>query len=280
MIGATRHFLTVVALSAIPCALDAQFRPARTLDYLFVTGASDARALWVNPAGLAVLPEASVMGEFVLERPDDETRLAQWTIGLNSRGFSLGYRRDRFENENNMGTLRFGLGLPFTQGTLGVGFSWYSAEGDDARDVDVGALYGLAPSLNVAATMRHIGRPTVNGVPLPITFAGGVHWAGLQGVLQLQAEGQAMEDRRAGESGWDLAYRGGAIITIPQISLTLLGNVDVSSDFNIDHVHFGFAVGGRTSATAVATAMSRMGDPVLNAVSATGVASNVLLGQR
>ena len=73
----------------------AQTLPARSGDYLFVTNAVDARALWVNPAGLGVVPEASIMGEFSLTPGGGDVRLAQYTVGLNSRGFSIGYRRNR-----------------------------------------------------------------------------------------------------------------------------------------------------------------------------------------
>jgi len=55
----------------------AQSFAPRSADYMFAATASDARAIWVNPAGLAVVPEASLFGEFVLQRPiDQDTRLS------------------------------------------------------------------------------------------------------------------------------------------------------------------------------------------------------------
>lgn len=272
--------IALVAASAFPNASEAQYRQARTMDYVFTTGASDARAVWVNPAGLVVLPEASIMGEIVADRPNDETRFAQWTIGLNSRGFALAYRHDRFSDNTSMGTVRFGLGMPFTRGTVGIGVSWYRVAGDDARDLDIGAMYGLAGSLNAAAVARHIGRPTVNGVPLPLTLAGGLHWAGLRGVLQLQAEAIGAERRVPDVSGFDLGYRGGAILTAPQFPVTVLASIDFSSNLNFDGLHVGIAVGGRSNVTAVGTGVSRAGDPAFAAASVTGVASNVLLGRQ
>lgn len=281
MTGPARNILVaLLGAVAFPHASEAQFRPARTLDYVFATGASDARAVWVNPAGLSVLPEASIMGEIVAERPDDETHFAQWTIGLNSRGFALAYRHDRFPGDSSMGTLRFGIGLPFTNGTVGFGASWYRVAGDDARDFDIGAMYGVTGSLNAAAVARHIGRPTVNGVPLPLTFAGGLHWAGLRGTLQLQAEGIAAERRVPGASGFDVGYRGGAILSLPRFPVTVLASIDLASDLEFNRLHIGIAVGGRNNVTAVGTGVSRAGDPTVAAASVTGVASNLLLGQR
>ena len=108
---------------------------SRSADYLFAASATDARALWVNPAGLAASLEASVMAEIAVERPvDGGLRWAQWAAALNSRGFSLGYQRDRFEDGPSTGTLRFGLALPFPRGAVGAAFSFYSGNAIDTTN--------------------------------------------------------------------------------------------------------------------------------------------------
>ena len=61
-------------------AVGQTFAP-RSLDYLFAATANDARAIWVNPAGLAIVSEASIMAELVVHRsPDADLRLSQLSM--------------------------------------------------------------------------------------------------------------------------------------------------------------------------------------------------------
>jgi len=74
-----------------------QVAPNRSTQYLHPTEVSDARALWVNPAGLALFPEASLNLDVTVGDPGAKGRLRQFTLGLNSRGLSFGYQRDVFD---------------------------------------------------------------------------------------------------------------------------------------------------------------------------------------
>ena len=161
-------------------AASGQSERSRSGDYLFASTAADARALWVNPAGLAVSMEASVLAEFVLQRPvDGDLRLAQWTLGFNSRGFSIGYQRDRFDEDPNTGAFRFGLSLPFRRGAIGAAFTFYRGNAVDSttdRGIDFGARYRLIPPLELGLVLRNVGRPVLRDVQAPLTGVLSAAW--------------------------------------------------------------------------------------------------------
>ena len=90
--------LTTLALA--PSALAAQAGTPLSAAYAFVASVDDTRALWVNPGGLAAVPEYSLAGGFVLDRfATGSFRLAQWSLGFNSRGLAFGYQRDRLPDD-------------------------------------------------------------------------------------------------------------------------------------------------------------------------------------
>jgi hypothetical protein len=68
-----RIFILFTLVSALGAGrLCAQAVPARSADYLFLATASDARATWVNPAGPATAPTASIAAELVFDRQETE----------------------------------------------------------------------------------------------------------------------------------------------------------------------------------------------------------------
>src|SRR5689334_8018425 len=105
--------LTAAALTAQPPSrLAAQLvAPNRALAYLFPTDAQDARAIWVNPAGLGIQHEASIYGELAVGDPGANGKLRQMNVGFNSRGLSFSYQRDIFDNGQRGSTIRLGLGV-------------------------------------------------------------------------------------------------------------------------------------------------------------------------
>lgn len=272
----------VVALFGVAHHVQAQVHGARSESYLFLTGAWDARALWINPAGLAVLPEASIMGEFRIDREetDGDVRLGQWSVGFNSRGFSVGYQRDRFGNDVAGGTLRAGLGIPFSRGALGAALTWYRGTGDNASDLDLGVLVTPIRNVRVGATLRHIGRPAVRDSLLPISIAGGASWTVLGGKVVTTGEVRAAERRVPDESGFEMGYRGGGQLTLGrQFPVTILATVDLGSNGKVDRFNLGIGLGALYRLVGVATTVSREGSPELGSVSLTGVASNLLVGR-
>jgi len=257
-------------------------RPARSADYLFVTNVSDVRANWVNPAGLAVLPEASVFAELVVEHTlSQNLRLAQYSVGFSSRGLSVAYQRDRFETDSSTSVFRVGYGLPIPRGAIGFATSWYGAPGDNQRGLDLGIMYGIIPRLTLGATARNIGRPEVGTAgELPIVLTGGAQLALLGGRLQLAAQGNATE-RLGPATGYDNTYRGGINLVLPtRRPIVIVGAADLASNFRIDRLHLGFAIGGRTHVAAIGTGISRNNTSQLDRLSVTGVASNTTLRGR
>ena len=129
----------LVAIACLAAPGDAQqLRQSRAAEYMFVTNVADARALWLNPAGLGALPEASLFGEFVIDRANGNTQLGQWNISFNSRGFSAGWEKNMFESDSSYSVLRLGTGIPFPGGAFGLTLASYFQPGPNSRSVGAG----------------------------------------------------------------------------------------------------------------------------------------------
>ncbi len=251
----------------------------RSRDYLFLTNVADARALWVNPAGLALVPEASLFGELTVRRISGETRLEQYSLGLNSRGVSIGYQRNRFEGESAVGILRAGLGVPFRGGTFGVAASRYSQDSTKSYEADLGLIFVPNVRVQLGLAVRHIGRPSVRLAKLPITTVGAAQLT--TSIVQVAWETLAAERLALGESGLDFAHRVGARVAFPaRLPVILLGSLDLGSNMRIDRFHFGFSIGGTRQITSVTSAVSRNNSLVFEQISATFVAINPLTVNR
>ena len=257
----------------------AQSMSARSQDYLFLTNVADVRALWVNPAGLALVTEASIIGELVFERLAGDLRVEQYTLGFNSRGVSIGYQRNRLVGENPVSTLRTGFGLPFRGGSLGVVFSRHRQDSTKSHGVDFGLLYVPSVAVQLGLAVRHVGRPTVRGANLPITTLGAAQMT--LSVLQLTWETAAAERLEPDNSGFDFTHRAGVRLAIlKQLPLMLIGAVDLASNVRIDRLNVGFSIGRARQLTSIGSAVSRNNSPVFEHFSATFVASQPLSGPR
>jgi len=228
-----------------------------------------------------VLPEASLMGEVVVERlANDDLHMAQFSFGLNSRGFSLAYQRDAFDTGPSSSILRLGTGLPFSRGAIGVALSWYGVEGPNSRDGDLGVMYGMSRITTLGFTVRHIGRARIGDTKMPLTFTGAGNLGLLGGRLQLAAQAQAAETADPDDSGYDLLYAGTGRLVIPaRRPITVLAVAAVTSDFVLDRLHIGVAIGGRSNVALVGTMLNRSGTLSVDRASLTGVASNPLAGR-
>ncbi len=264
--------LTAVAVILLNGPLSAQAVPSRSLAYLFTTLVDDVRALWVNPAGLAKVREASIMVEAVFDKPElGDVRLAQWTLGFNTRGLSVGYQRDRLQSDSANQLLRIGLARPFRRGSFGVDLSFYwSNESEQA--LNVGLNYRLLPSLDGSLVVRNIGQPVIRSVKIPVTGVAGLGWSGAGGAVQLAAEMLASD--RIDVSGVDMSYRAGARFATPEpIPIAALLAVSLGSDIAVDRWFLGLAVGGSRRAVVGGTFLSGQSSG-LDIVSATGLATD------
>lgn len=175
---ALRRVLGAALLSTVfglPVA--AQVAPNRATAYLHPTNASDARAVWVNPAGLGVLREASVYAELAVNDPGAAGRLRQVNAGFNARGLSFGYQRDVFDGGARAHTYR--VGLAGGSGNLAAGLAIARYRGTNttpATGWDLGVVYAWRPALVVGGVIADIGQPSIRGVEKRVTFVPGFTW--------------------------------------------------------------------------------------------------------
>jgi len=194
--------------TALAAPLSAQLPAPRSGDYLFATGTDDVRAMWVNPAGLA-RPVASLFAELAGARAiDGGWRVGQYSIGLSSRNTAFSYRRDRFEGQPGIGTLRVAAGFGFNQLSLGTGVELHQSR----RSWDVGLQFYPAPRVILGAVLRNIGRPVVLGAALRLTGVASVSARLGRGAL-VSMDAVGVERRPA--PGYDRVYRAGAQILLP-----------------------------------------------------------------
>ncbi len=256
----------------------AQAVRARSGDYLFVTTAHDARSMWVNPAGLAIFNKASIMGEIVAGRPaGGGLRLSQWTVGLNSRGFALGYQRDRFAAGSGSSTFRFAVGLRFRRGALGGAYSMYRA-GTTDRGGDIGLRYHLSDVLEAGVVLRNIGRPFIHDSLSSLKWVAGLGWIPVPHLVRIAAEARFTE--RVGESGYDSAYRAGIHLTTRgRLPIGATAALDLGSGFRLNAFTVGIVVGGTDQVVALGSAVRAPSAAArFDRFSLTGVASREPLG--
>ena len=172
------YLLTVLSQPIGPSAhLSAQqVAPNRATGYLFPTDVHDARAIWVNPAGLAVLREASVYAELGVGDPGARGRLRQINAGFNSRGLSFGYQRDFLDNGVRGSTIRVGLAGGSGGVAAGVAVARYGGSGANATGWDFGTSYVALPGLTVGVVAANLGQPIVRGLRQRLTFIPGLTW--------------------------------------------------------------------------------------------------------
>jgi len=235
-----------------PAAGLAQIVQPRSADYLFTSTVDDVRSLWLNPAGLGVVVETSLMADLVFETPSGESaRLAQWTVGFNARGISVGYQRDRLPSDSANQAVRFGLSRGFPGGALGLAVTHYTSTGSD-QGWDVGLRYAPVASVGAAVVLRNIDRPFVRGEKTPLTAVMGLALGGAGGALQLATE--ALVSERIGESGYETAYRAGLRLSTPlPIPIAGFAATEFGSNLTIDRWTLGIAVGGYRRGLLVAT---------------------------
>ena len=179
------------AATALPGLLAAQAVPAQSELHLLAADASDGRALWVNPAGLARRGEASV-GAFALG--DDSGgagwRLAQGGLQLATRGFAFGWQRDQFRSGRSGTTYVLAAGFGDARLALGAARRWYRRATGNTGGWDVGLHAAVASAIDVAAVWRDIGSPLVGDSVLEETLVAGAGFTAL-GRVRLSGEWHA-----------------------------------------------------------------------------------------
>jgi hypothetical protein len=270
-----------LALAAAPTLAAAQLpqrllRAPRSTDYLFAADVQDARALWVNPAGLGAFLQTSVMGEVVVDRlpiAGGDLALAQYTIGFNSRGLSFGYAHDRFGGTDSANsTLRFGLARGFQNLALGATITFYRSDVTQ-RGLDLGMRYQLAPPLAVAAVVSDLGEPAVRDTL--IRPRGRVSATGylLNGQVTLSGELVATQ-RPPTISGYDLTYRAGAgLQSGGRLPIGGLVALDFDNGGHVGRWSVGLSIGGPDRVIGTTTIAPNAASGTLDRLAVTGVAT-------
>lgn len=218
--------------------VDAQVSPNRTLAYLSPATVSDARALWVNPAGLGKEHEASIHADLTVEDPGSDIQLRQLTLGFNSRGLSFGYQRDMFEGGVTGHTYRFGLGAARRGLSAGLAASMYRGD-TKGTGWDFGVGYEPIRWVSLAAVLTNVMQPVVRGEVQLATFVPSIALQPFGPLLTISSEGRFTKDSVV---GYALDAR---VATGGRFAVALLARLDADPSFHRTAWVFGISIGGR-----------------------------------
>jgi hypothetical protein len=249
-------------VATLPAA--AQVAPNRTTAYLHPSDVGDARAIWVNPAGLAARYEASVHVDVLVPEPGEQGRLGQLTIGFNSRGFALAYQRDDFDTDVIGHTYRVALASTARQYTIGLAGSFYRG-GASEYAIDLGARFAPQPDVAMAVVVQNIGEPTVRGVRQSAAVIPSITLHLLGPAIGLSAQGAFRHENAA---SYAFGLRLSATRRLP---LGLLVRLDTDDSLRRAAFAFGVSWGGENVVGVVATTPGDVSR--VDAASAYGVAS-------
>lgn len=240
-----RRAAIAIGLLAMANGGAAQAVSNRAADYLFQTDVTDARALWLNPAGPAIARNASIYADLVAANLGaDSLRLAQVSAGFSSRGLAFGYQYD--DLDTGVGHT-YRVGAAGAAGALTAGFAaaWYRG-GTNAWGYDVGATYVVGRRLVVGASAANIGQPLVRGTRLDFALIPGFTATPLGPALELSALG-----RFGGSAdGYAIGLRWHLPATLRG---ALLARLDTDDQLELDRFAFGVAIGGQDQVGLVAT---------------------------
>lgn len=242
----------------------AQVAPNRATAYLMPTDVGDVRALWVNPAGLAVREEAAVFLDLTVQAPGSRGRLAQVSTGFNARGLAFGYQRDNFTNGIHGHTYRLGLGGASKGLAFGAGVALYRGA-TGGTGWDFGIRYDWRPQLTIGGAVRNVGKPTVRGQTLEATFVPSITARPLGDWLALSAQAEATSSAIG-------AYAVEARAVFPGVRrLTLIARLDTDRALHRRALVFGLGLGHTNLAGVVGSFPG--GGAQQNALSAYGVST-------
>ena len=244
----------------------AQVAANRATRYLEPTDVTDARAVWVNPAGLGRFPEASLHLDLTVGDPGAKGQLRQLTLGFNSRGLSFGYQRDLFSDGERGHTYRIGYAAGHAGLAAGFAAALYRGA-TSSTGWDLGILYDWRPTLSLGGVIQNIGQPLVRGITLPVTYvpSATLQLAGRR--VALSALGRLTSDEVA---GYGFALRA-QLRSGTSLPIGLLARLDTDHALRRAGLAFGVSLGGEDTAGLVATTTGDAGR--IDAVSLYGVST-------
>jgi len=151
--------------------------------------------------------------------------------------------------------------------------------GNNDTGFDIGIRYSLLPSIQFGAVLRNIGQPEVRNDTLPLTGVASLSWTLLPDFLVVK--GEAMAQNRIAETGYDMAYRAGAEVSLGRaLPVSAFTAVNVDSDFGVTMWWLGASLGGARRGVFVAGVTPSDPATRVETVSAAGLATNPLTAWR
>jgi hypothetical protein len=219
-------------------AIAQQVAPNRATAYLFTTDVHDARAIWVNPAGLGVR-EASIYLETSVGDPGSKGKLQQINAGFNTRGLSFAYQHDVLDDGVRGHTYRLGMAGGAGGLALGGDVARYGGGGAKATGWDLGITYVALPPLTVGLLASNLGQPTVRGIQQPFMFIPGFTWKPST-AFSLSTDARITPDSVASYS-FGLSWKSGT----EGWPLAVIARLDTDRDLRRGAFAFGLSLGGR-----------------------------------
>lgn len=236
------------AAAALPGLAAAQLPPPLTTapsafstqpqQYLLSVDAADARALWLQPAGLSRRAEAAV-GLFAGSDANGLGGLRQYGVNLSSRGLGLGWQHDRGVSGVSVNTWSFGFAAGHERASVGATRSWYRGTNTKSSSVDIGGRMMPRPMFELSFVWRDIGSPVILGDTLFSTLVPAAAINLLGGRARLGAEWEIVA-RDRGTS----AMRAGASMAL-MAGLVLAGRADFDGSGDLASVGLALSWSGR-----------------------------------
>jgi len=208
--------------------------PAQPARYLLTADVADARALWVNPAGLARQVEASLGADVTADRfaSGSAARLSQYGATIANRGIAAGWVHDLYPNGPPLNTYAVGIGLGDERLSAGATRRWF-AGALKGSSWDVAARGASRDGTQLSLVARNLGSPRLNDSTfLGATLVPGALISVLAGRLRVAGDWEVATRRWRSQE-----IRLGGIVAVSEgVALSL--RADLSPDFK----RRGFAV--------------------------------------
>ena len=201
----------LVAAATLARVAAAQSFVAQPQHYMLTTEAFDGRSLWVQPASLARLKEASISLMFTADNVNGPTLLSQYGVTIASGGFSVGWQHDEDPTSPaKTNAYVAGLGFGGPRASLGGVRRWH--QGTNTKDAawDFGGRVQPGP-LGLSLVWRDVGEPVILGDTIFATLVPGASFQLLSGRAQVGADWEVVT------KGWGTsAIRAGAMVVLPR----------------------------------------------------------------